>query len=136
MHYAGTNDFEYYHPSAATTRDGNLVITITQEDIGGLNFKSGMLQSWNKLCFQYNFYVEVNVRYPGTPDITGFWPGAWAMGNLGRPGYLGANDGLWPYSYDSATLGPCQIRLGRMVQVLSQHLPRDMKVRGVLCPSE
>lgn len=105
MHYAGTNDFEYYHPSAATTRDGSLVITITQEDIGGLNFKSAMLQSWNKLCFQYNFYVEVNVRYPGTPDITGFWPGAWAMGNLGRPGYLGANDGLWPYSYDSCDAG-------------------------------
>jgi beta-glucanase (GH16 family) len=98
-------DFEYYHPSAATTRDGNLVITISQENIGDLNFKSAMLQSWNKLCFQNNFYIEVNVQYPGTPDITGFWPGVWTMGNLGRPGYGATNEGTWPYSYDSCDVG-------------------------------
>lgn len=105
LHYWGTVDFEYYHPSAATTRDGNLVITVSQENIGGLNFKSAMLQSWNKLCFQYNFYIEVNVQYPGTPDITGFWPGVWTMGNLGRPGYGASNEGTWPYTYDSCDVG-------------------------------
>jgi beta-glucanase (GH16 family) len=105
LHYWGTVDFEYYHPSAATTKDGNLVITISQENIGDLNFKSAMLQSWNKLCFQNNFYIEVNVQYPGTPDITGFWPGVWTMGNLGRPGYGATNEGTWPYSYDSCDAG-------------------------------
>ena len=30
----------------------------------------------------------------------GFWPGFWAMGNLGRPGYLATTDGMWPYSYE------------------------------------
>jgi beta-glucanase (GH16 family) len=64
-----------------------------------------MLQSWNKLCFQNNFYIEVNVQYPGTPDITGFWPGVWTMGNLGRPGYGATNEGTWPYSYDSCDAG-------------------------------
>lgn len=35
-------------PDAITTRDGNLVITMTQQPWRDLNFRSGMLQSWNK----------------------------------------------------------------------------------------
>ena len=31
--------------------------------------------------------------------------GLWSMGNLGRPGYLGSTDGVWPYSYDSCDAG-------------------------------
>jgi len=27
------------------------------------------------------------------------------MGNLGRPGYGGSVDGMWPYSYDSCDAG-------------------------------
>lgn len=77
LHYWGTGDFEWYHPSAVTTRDGNLVITINQENINNLNFKSGMVQSWNKLCFSNSMYIEVNVSFPGTPEVGGFWPGVW-----------------------------------------------------------
>lgn len=36
-------------PDAMTTKDGKLQITITEEPIHGLNFRSGMLQSWNKV---------------------------------------------------------------------------------------
>ena len=36
---------------------------------------------------------------PGAGDTIGFWPGFWAMGNLGRPGYAATTDGTWPYSY-------------------------------------
>jgi len=35
---------------------------------------------------------------PGPNSETrGYWPGAWTMGNLGRPGYAGTS---WPYTYD------------------------------------
>ena len=58
LHYWPTNDFEWYDPSAITTRGGNLVITMTQEPIHDLDFKSGMIQSWNKVCFSKGAYIE------------------------------------------------------------------------------
>jgi hypothetical protein len=39
LHYWPTADLEWYDPSAVSTRDGNLVITMTQEPINGLTFK-------------------------------------------------------------------------------------------------
>lgn len=105
IHYWPTNDFEWYDPSVPTTRDGHLVLTLTQEPINGLMFKSGMIQTWNKLCFNKNAYFEVSASLPGTPKIGGFWPGIWTMGNLGRAGYGGTNDGMWPYSYSSCDIG-------------------------------
>nr|KIR47083.1 glucosidase [Cryptococcus bacillisporus CA1280] len=105
LHYWPTGDLEWYDPSAITTRDGKLVITMTQEPIHDLNFKSGMLQSWNQLCFQYSVYIEVSVSLPGDDKIPGFWPGVWMMGNLGRPGYGATTEGTWPYSYDSCDYG-------------------------------
>ena len=43
-------------------------------------------------------YIEVGVVLPGTSGWDGYWPGAWTMGNLGRPGYRATTDGMWPYS--------------------------------------
>jgi beta-glucanase (GH16 family) len=43
---------------ALHTEGGALIITQTQEPIHGLNFKSGMLQSWNKICFWGSMYIE------------------------------------------------------------------------------
>lgn len=96
IHYWPTTDFEWYDPSAITTANGNLVITMTQETINDLNFKSGMLQSWNQMCFQYSAYIEVRVSLPGTPAVGGFWPGVWMMGNLGRPGYGATSESFLP----------------------------------------
>jgi beta-glucanase (GH16 family) len=76
-----------------TTKDGHLVLTMTQEPIHDLNFKSGMVQSWNKLCFHKNAYVEVSVSLPGVSSVGGFWPGVWLMANLGRPGYGASTEG-------------------------------------------
>lgn len=90
------SDFEWYDPSAVYTENGHLVIHMTQEPINDLNFKSGMLQSWNKLCFNRNAFYEVSVSLPGDSTVGGFWPAFWTMGNLGRAGYGGTNDGLWP----------------------------------------
>lgn len=105
IHYWQTKDFEWYDPDAATTRNGNLEITITETPIHGLAFRSAMLQSWNKFCFSDNAIIEVNMSMPGTPTAQGFWPGVWTQGNLGRAGYGGANDGMWPYSYNSCDAG-------------------------------
>ncbi|KAF9257516.1 glycoside hydrolase family 16 protein [Marasmius fiardii PR-910] len=104
FHYWATGDLEWYDPSAATTADGKLVLTMTQEPIHNLNFKSAMLQSWNKMCFT-NGYIEVSVSLPGSSKAPGFWPGAWTMGNLGRAGYGATTEGMWPYSYDTCDLG-------------------------------
>ncbi|BGP18552.1 hypothetical protein JCM10213v2_006618 [Rhodosporidiobolus nylandii] len=101
LHYWPTNDYEAH---AVTTEGGSLKITMTEEPIHGMNFRSGMLQSWNKMCFTGG-YVEVSIRLPGAHNIGGLWPGAWTMGNLGRAGYGATSDGTWPYSYSSCDVG-------------------------------
>ncbi|KAJ8606859.1 hypothetical protein MRB53_040669 [Persea americana] len=66
-----------------------------------------MLSSWNKFCFTGG-YVEVSVQMPGTTQVSGLWPAAWLMGNLGRAGYGATLEGAWPYSYDSCDVGTLQ----------------------------
>ncbi|KAM3589606.1 beta-glucan synthesis-associated protein [Umbelopsis sp. WA50703] len=104
LHYWVTGDLEWYTPDAVTTAGGNLVITMQQQNSHNLNYTSGMLQSWNKLCFTGGI-IEVNVSLPGPPNVPGFWPGAWTMGNLARPGYGATTEGTWPYAYDSCDAG-------------------------------
>ena len=95
IHYWQTRDLEWYDPDVPTTRDGNLEITLTEQPIHGLNFRSGMIQSWNKLCFNKGAYIEVKASLPGNSRASGYWPGIWTMGNLGRAGYGATNDGMW-----------------------------------------
>ncbi|KAI0084781.1 glycoside hydrolase family 16 protein [Irpex rosettiformis] len=104
LHYWPTGDLEWYDPQAITTKDGKLVITMDEMPIANLSWRSGMLQSWNKLCFTTG-YIEVSVSMPGTPQAPGLWPAAWTMGNLGRAGYGATTEGMWPYSYDTCDLG-------------------------------
>lgn len=96
--YGVTRDLEWYDPDAATTANGVLELRFDAFQNHNLNYRSGMLQSWNKLCFKGG-YLEASISLPGKGDTIGFWPGFWAMGNLGRPGYAATTDGLWPYSY-------------------------------------
>ncbi|KAF8158292.1 glycoside hydrolase family 16 protein [Crassisporium funariophilum] len=104
LHYWPTGDIEWYDPSAITTQGGKLVITMSEKRSHDLNFESGMLTSWNKLCFNTG-YIEVSISMPGSPSAPGLWPGAWTLGNLGRAGYGATTQGMWPYSYDSCDLG-------------------------------
>lgn len=97
--YGATQDMEWYDPDAATTANGTLNLRFDAFQSHNLNYRSAMLQSWNKLCFKGG-RLEASISLPGRGDIAGFWPGFWAMGNLGRPGYLSTTDGLWPYSYE------------------------------------
>ncbi|PWY97432.1 beta-glucan synthesis-associated [Testicularia cyperi] len=104
LYYGVTGDYEYYSPEAVNTTNGALTITMTEKQTHNLNFQSGMLQSWNKFCFQGG-YIEFSMRMPGTASTSGYWPGLWLMGNLGRPGYPGSTDGMWPYSYAACDTG-------------------------------
>ncbi|KAK1933897.1 Beta-glucan synthesis-associated protein SKN1 [Phytophthora citrophthora] len=82
-------------------------------------YRSGMVQSWNKFCYQGGM-IEIRVQLPGAvspesgnPDLglgkngrvkTGeyypTWPGIWMMGNLGRAIFSASTNRMWPFSYD------------------------------------
>ncbi|KAJ8594095.1 glycoside hydrolase family 16 protein [Rhizopogon salebrosus TDB-379] len=103
--YSSTGDQEWYAPGQVTTKNGYLSIVMDQTLENDLPYRSGMLQSWNKFCFTRG-YIEVSISLPGpNRETQGYWPGAWTMGNLARPGYAGTTDGVWPYSYDSCDVG-------------------------------
>ncbi|THV01902.1 glycoside hydrolase family 16 protein [Dendrothele bispora CBS 962.96] len=107
LHYWATDDLEWYDPSAVTTKNGSLAITLSEADPEfnyNLSYKSGLLTSWNKFCFTGGL-IQTSVRLPGAHNVIGLWPAIWTMGNLGRAGYGASVDGLWPYSYDSCDLG-------------------------------
>ncbi|KAL5530448.1 hypothetical protein ACEPAF_6706 [Sanghuangporus sanghuang] len=108
LHYWATANLEWYDPQAITTQNGKLVITMSHvtdpANNHDLNYRSGMLTTWNKFCFTTG-YIEVSVSLPGTSNVPGFWPGVWTMGNLGRAGYGATTDGMWPYSYDACDVG-------------------------------
>ncbi|GAB9472244.1 Beta-glucan synthesis-associated protein, partial [Globisporangium polare] len=83
-------------------------------------YRAGMVQSWNKFCFQGGM-VEVRTQLPGAvssasgnPDIANgtssskastikyypTWPGIWMMGNLGRAIFSASTSRMWPFSYN------------------------------------
>ncbi|KAJ6462076.1 beta-glucan synthesis-associated protein KRE6 [Mycena sanguinolenta] len=108
LYYWQTGDLEWYDPSAVTTKNGALEITLSKVDDVSLNhnlqYRSGMISSWNKFCFTGGILVS-SVTLPGTTNVLGLWPAVWAMGNLGRAGYGASLDGMWPYSYDTCDVG-------------------------------
>ncbi|KAN0060009.1 hypothetical protein ACQY0O_007982 [Thecaphora frezii] len=104
LHYWATNNYEWYSPEAVTTRDGALQITLDQIETNNLNFRSGMISTWNKFCFTGG-YLVASVRLPGAADVAGLWPAFWTMGNLGRAGYGASVEGNWPYTYESCDVG-------------------------------
>jgi len=104
LHYWATNNLEWYDPSAVTTKDGYLEITLSETPIHGLNFMGGLVATWNKFCFTGGL-VETSVILPGANNIAGLWPAVWSMGNLGRAGFGASLDGMWPYTYDDCDVG-------------------------------
>ncbi|KAF5116714.1 hypothetical protein DV495_000943 [Geotrichum candidum] len=104
IHYAATTDLEWYDPDASTTANGTLVLTMDAFKNHNLFYRSGMLQSWNKLCFTQG-YLKVGAQLAGYGHVLGLWPGIWTLGNIGRPGYLGTTEGVWPYCYSECDAG-------------------------------
>eukprot|EP00934_Nitzschia_sp_Nitz4_P001055 Nitzschia sp. Nitz4//scaffold152_size53828//42992//44854//NITZ4_006750-RA/size53828-augustus-gene-0.93-mRNA-1//1//CDS//3329537226//1055//frame0 len=100
------NALHYYSPDAATTSNGSLQITLDIEprdelstfaDPESKEFKSGMLQSWNKFCFTGGI-IEYEVKLPKSPKVAGLWPAIWMMGNLGRATFVNSTEDMWPFS--------------------------------------
>ncbi|KAK7470382.1 hypothetical protein VKT23_001809 [Stygiomarasmius scandens] len=104
LHYWATNNMEWYDPAAITTKDGSLVITLSQKETHGMQYQGGMMSTWNKFCFTGGM-IQVSVQLPGINNVVGLWPAVWAMGNLGRAGYGATLDGMWPYTYDACDVG-------------------------------
>ncbi|WFC97770.1 hypothetical protein MYAM1_000489 [Malassezia yamatoensis] len=104
LHYWATNNYEWYDPAAVYTKDGSLRIRLEQHQEHNLNFRGGMLQSWNKFCFRGGILIA-SVQLPGFSNVPGLWPAFWLMGNLGRAGYGSTLQGTWPYSYDTCDVG-------------------------------
>lgn len=104
IHYAATNDLEWYDPDASVTANGLLHLKMDAYKNHNLFYRSGMLQSWNRMCFTQGA-MEVLVMLPNFGNVTGLWPGIWSMGNLGRPGFLASTEGVWPYSYEECDAG-------------------------------
>ncbi|KAG9047513.1 hypothetical protein FS837_002098 [Tulasnella sp. UAMH 9824] len=94
----------WYDPAQLTTLNGSLIVTLAKEPNHGLDYKGGMMQTWNKFCFTGGL-LEVSVMLPGANDVQGLWPAVWTMGNLGRAGFGASLDGMWPYSYDVCDVG-------------------------------
>jgi len=129
--YGATVDLDWYDPDAVTTWEGTLELRLDKFPNHNVNFRSGMLNSWNHLCFKGGVY-EVSVSLPGPAGVMGLWPGAWTMGNLGRPGYLSTTEGMWPYTYDSCDAGitPNQSSYDGLSRLPGQRLP------SCTCPGE
>lgn len=104
IYYGATEDLEWYDPDAVTTSEGTLKIRLDAFQNHNLNYRSGMVQSWNKVCFSQG-YVEIAAKLPGSGEVAGLWPGLWTLGNLARPGYMATSEGVWPYSYDGCDAG-------------------------------
>ncbi|KAL3229980.1 Beta-glucan synthesis-associated protein KRE6 [Nakaseomyces bracarensis] len=104
IHYDATKDLEWYSPDAVTTNNGTLQLRMDAFKNHNLYYRSGMVQSWNKMCFTQGA-LEISANLPNYGKVTGLWPGLWTMGNLGRPGYLASTEGVWPYSYSSCDAG-------------------------------
>jgi beta-glucanase (GH16 family) len=104
LYYAATEDIEWYDPDSVTTKDGTLRLEIKAAPDHGLTYRSGMLQSWNQLCFKGGV-MEVSASLPEPAGVPGLWPGIWTLGNLARPGYEATSNGVWPYSYDQCDAG-------------------------------
>jgi hypothetical protein len=103
------NPLHYYSHEAVQSRDGSLSISLniepkddlyafwTEDGLQSKEFKSGMVQSWNKFCFTGGI-IEFSAKMPGTSNVAGLWPAIWMMGNLGRATYVNSTENMWPFS--------------------------------------
>lgn len=82
-------------------------------------YRSGMLQTWNKFCFQGGMLevgrscrpfwamtavtLDIGKGSNARADNTQFyptWPGIWLMGSLGRALFSSSTARMWPFSYN------------------------------------
>ena len=114
--YGATNDLEWYDPRQVMT-NGNLSILMENVENHGLQYRSGMLQSWNKFCFTSG-YIEVSMTLPGPNSETQGYV-SFSLALLFRDvlnfSCSGLARGLWEILEDSVT-GGRQMMFGRIRQ--------------------
>ena len=102
------NPLHYYSNDAVRSGNGSMSISISidpRDDLESLSeagteykeFKTGMVQSWNKFCFTGGI-IEISAKMPGNAKTAGLWPAIWMMGNLGRATYVDSTENMWPFS--------------------------------------
>jgi beta-glucanase (GH16 family) len=61
LHYWGTNNLEWYDPSALTTTGGSLKVSLSKSTpkYHELDYMGGMMSTWNKFCFTGGYFEGV-----------------------------------------------------------------------------
>jgi len=73
----GNNEREYYQPDNATISNGNLVITVKKQAVGGEPYTSSRMTTQNKFSLTFG-RVEARIKMP---IGVGMWPAFWMLGN-------------------------------------------------------
>ena len=73
----GNNEREYYQSDNATISNGNLVITVKKQAIGGESYTSSRMTTQNKFSQTFG-RVEARIKMPVG---VGMWPALWMLGN-------------------------------------------------------
>ena len=63
--YGATVDLDWYDPDAVTTWEGTLELRLDKFPNHNVNFHSGMLNSWNQLCFKGWGSLRPQFRFQG-----------------------------------------------------------------------
>jgi beta-glucan synthesis-associated protein KRE6 len=97
--YGATQDMDWYDPDAVTTYDGTLQLRLDQFPNHNLLYRSGMLNSWNQMCFKGGVF-EVSLSLPGPSGVPGLWPGvvSFAQNSRSCSRMLTFNSGLVSFS--------------------------------------
>ena len=107
--YSATGDLEWYQASQVYTANGSLHIRLEDVATNGMDYRSGMLQSWNKFCFTGG-YIEVSLTLPG-PDqnatgyVRPFFPSV-LYSIHPHPPPSGLASGRWVISEDQVMVQP------------------------------
>lgn len=73
----GNAEQEYYQANNATIANGNLVITVKHESVGGQNYTSARMTTQNRVTPTYG-RIEARIKIP---VAQGMWPAFWMLGN-------------------------------------------------------
>jgi len=71
----GNNELQYYLPDNAQLDAGLLKIEARQESIGGFNYTSARIDTYERFAFKYG-RIEARIRLPGGQGI---WPAFWML---------------------------------------------------------
>ena len=73
----GNNEQEYYQGKNATVANGNLLITVKKESVGGQPYTSTRMTTQNRVTQTYG-RIEARIKMPVG---LGMWPAFWMLGN-------------------------------------------------------